>query len=47
LIISSLLAWVIGGSFLQRFFQSEFGVKWQGKIFGVMLFAVGLWILWR
>ena len=47
LIIVSLLAWVLGGSLLQRFFQSEFGVKWQGKIFGVMLGLVGLWILLR
>lgn len=47
LIISSLMAWVLGGSFLQRFFQSEFGVKWQGKIFAAMLFGVGVWILLR
>lgn len=32
LIIGSLLAWVVGGSLLQRAFQSDFGVKWQGKI---------------
>lgn len=47
LIISSLLAWVIGGSLLQRLFQSEFGIKWQGKIFGVLLAVVGIWILVR
>ena len=45
LIIGSLLAWVLGGTMLQRLFQSEFGVKWQGKIFGVLLAAVALWIL--
>ena len=47
LIISSLLAWVVGGSFLQRLFQTEFALKWQGKIFGVMLAAVAIWILFR
>lgn len=47
LIIGSLLAWVVGGSALQRFFRSEFGVKWQGKIFGVLLAAVAVWILLR
>lgn len=45
LIIGSLLTWVMGGSLLQRLFQSEFGVKWQGKIFGVLLAAVAVWIL--
>ena len=45
LIIGSLLAWVMAGSLLQRFFQSEFGVKWQGKIFGFLLAAVAIWIL--
>lgn len=47
LIIGSLLAWVVGGSILQRFFQSEFGVKWQGKIFGMLLAMVAVWILLR
>ncbi|MCA9996607.1 MAG: LysE family translocator [Anaerolineales bacterium] len=47
LIIASLSAWVIGGSLLQRLFQSEFGVKWQGKIFGVLLTAVAIWVLLR
>ena len=47
LIIGSLLAWVIGGSLLQRAFQSEFGQKWQGKIFGILLAAVATWILIR
>ena len=47
LILSSLLAWVMGGSLLQRLFQSEFGIKWQGKIFGGLLAAVALWILFR
>lgn len=47
LIIGSLLAWVVGGSLLQRIFQSNFGVKWQGKIFGGLLAAVALWILFR
>lgn len=47
LIIGSLLAWVVGGSLLQRAFQSEFGQKWQGKIFGVLLAAVATWILLR
>ncbi|MEM7343080.1 MAG: LysE family translocator [Chloroflexota bacterium] len=47
LIIGSLFAWVVGGSLLQRFFQSEFGVKWQGKIFGVLLAGVAVWILFR
>ncbi len=47
LIVSSLLAWVWGGSLLQRFFQSDFGVKWQGKIFAALLTAVGIWMLLR
>ncbi|MEM7347410.1 MAG: LysE family translocator [Chloroflexota bacterium] len=47
LIISSLLAWVFGGSLLQRLFQSEFGTRWQGKIFGILLAAVAVWILLR
>lgn len=47
LIVGSLLAWVVGGSFLQRVFQSDFGRRWQGKIFGVMLAGVALWILLR
>ncbi|MAT99178.1 MAG: hypothetical protein CL608_18690 [Anaerolineaceae bacterium] len=47
LIIGSLLTWVIGGSLLQHIFQSDFGQKWQGKIFGVLLAAVALWILFR
>ena len=47
LIIASLLAWVVGGSLLQRLFQSDFGVKWQGKIFGVLLTAVAIWVLLR
>ncbi|MEM7113624.1 MAG: LysE family translocator [Chloroflexota bacterium] len=47
LIIGSLLAWVVGGSLLQRIFQSEFGFKWQGKIFAVLLAGVGVWILLR
>jgi len=47
LIIGSLLAWIIGGSLLQRVFQSDFGRKWQGKIFGILLAAVALWILFR
>lgn len=45
LIIGSLLAWVVGGSLLQQIFQSEWGVKWQGKLFGVLLAGVALWIL--
>ena len=45
LIVGSLLTWVIGGSLLQRLFQSEFGRRWQGKIFGVLLAGVALWIL--
>lgn len=47
LIVGSLLAWVVGGSFLQRLFQTEFAIKWQGKIFGVMLALVVIWILFR
>ena len=47
LIIGSLLAWVMGGSLLQQIFKSEFGVKWQGKIFGVLLAAVAVWILFK
>ena len=47
LIIGSLLAWVVGGSLLQRLFQSEYGRLWQGKIFGVLLAGVALWILFR
>ena len=47
LAVSSLLAWLVGGSLLQRLFQSEFGTRWQGKIFGVMLAAVAVWILFR
>jgi threonine/homoserine/homoserine lactone efflux protein len=47
LIIGSLLAWVVGGSLLQRLFQSEFGMKWQGKIFGILLVGVAIWILFR
>jgi threonine/homoserine/homoserine lactone efflux protein len=47
LIIGSLLAWVVGGSLLQRIFQSELAVKWQGKIFGLLLASVALWILFR
>ncbi len=47
LAIGSLLAWVIGGSLLRQIFQSDFGVKWQGKIFGVLLAAVAVWILFR
>ena len=47
LIIGSLLAWVVGGSFLQRLFQTEFAIKWQGKIFGAMLALVAIWILFR
>jgi len=47
LLIGSLLAWVVGGSMLQRLFQSEFGVRWQGKIFGVLLVGVAVWILFR
>ena len=45
LIIGSLLAWVVGGSLLQRLFQSELGVRWQGKIFALLLTAVALWVL--
>ena len=45
IIVGSLLAWVVAGGLLQRFFQSEFGVKWQGKIFGALLVGVGIWIL--
>ena len=47
LIVGSLLAWVVGGSFLQRLFQTEFAIKWQGKIFGAMLALVAIWILFR
>ncbi len=47
LILGSLLAWLVGGSLLQRAFQSEFGQKWQGKIFGILLAAVATWILLR
>lgn len=47
LIIGSLLTWVVGGSLLQRLFRSNFGVKWQGKIFGVLLAAVAVWVLLR
>ncbi|MEM7128188.1 MAG: LysE family translocator [Chloroflexota bacterium] len=47
LIIGSLLAWVIGGSLLQHVFQSKFGVRWQGKIFGLLLAGVAMWILVR
>ncbi|MCA9917647.1 MAG: LysE family translocator [Anaerolineales bacterium] len=47
LIVGSLLAWVVGGSLLQRAFRSEFGQKWQGKIFGSLLAGVALWILLR
>ncbi|MDJ0755382.1 MAG: LysE family translocator [Ardenticatenaceae bacterium] len=47
LIIGSLLTWVVGGSLLQRLFRSQFAVKWQGKIFGVLLAAVAVWVLLR
>ncbi|MFK7803220.1 MAG: LysE family translocator [Anaerolineae bacterium] len=47
LIFFSLYVWVLGGSLLQRFFLSDFGVKWQGKIFGVLLACVAVWILFR
>lgn len=47
LIIGSLMTWAVGGSVLRRFFQSEFGVKWQGKIFGLLLAGVAVWILFR
>ncbi len=47
LIIGSLLTWVVGGSLLQRVFQSDFGQKWQGKLFGTLLAGVALWILFR
>ena len=47
LIIGSLLTWVIGGSLLQTLFRSEFGQRWQGKIFGVLLAGVAVWILFR
>lgn len=47
LILGSMLTWVIGGSLLQRLFQSELGMKWQGKIFGVLLAMVAVWILFR
>ena len=44
-IVASLGAWTVGGSMLRRLFQSEFGIKWQGKIFGSMLVLVTIWIL--
>ncbi|MEM7800638.1 MAG: LysE family transporter, partial [Chloroflexota bacterium] len=47
LIFTSLYVWVVGGSVLQRFFKSEFGIRWQGKIFGVLLAAVAFWVLLR
>lgn len=47
LAFGSLFAWVLGGSALRRFFQSEFGVRWQGKIFGLLLAGVALWVLFR
>ena len=47
LIIGSLLAWVVGGSFLQRIFQTAFAQKWQGKIFGITLALVAVWIIFR
>lgn len=47
LILFSVGAWTVGGSFLKRLFQSEFGVKWQGKIFGVLLALVAIWVLVR
>lgn len=47
LIIGSLLAWIVGGSVLQRVFQSEFGQRWQGKIFSILLAGVAIWILFR
>jgi threonine/homoserine/homoserine lactone efflux protein len=47
LIIGSMLTWVVGGGLLQRAFQSEFGIRWQGKIFGVLLAGVAVWVLFR
>lgn len=47
LIFTSLYVWVVGGSVLQRFFKSEFGIRWQGKIFGVLLAAVAVWVMLR
>lgn len=47
LIVVSLGIWTVGGSVLQRFFQSEFGMKWQGKIFGGLLVLVAVWMLMR
>ena len=46
-IVASLGIWTVGGSMLRRFFQSEFGTKWQGKIFGSMLVLVAVWIFIR
>lgn len=43
----SIGVWTLAGSMLRRLFQSEFGVKWQGKIFGVMLALVAIWIILR
>ncbi|MFT5196702.1 MAG: threonine/homoserine/homoserine lactone efflux protein [Candidatus Promineifilaceae bacterium] len=47
LIVTSLWVWTIGGSFLKSFFQSEFGRKWQGKTFGILLMLVAIWMLIR
>lgn len=35
------------GVSLLHAYHSNFGLKWQGKIFGVLLAAVALWVLLR
>lgn len=41
------LIWVLGGDLLGRFWQSKNGALWQGRVFGVLLIVVAVWMIVR
>ena len=45
--VVSGLIWVVGGDLLRRLLQTERGAMWQGRIFGVTLVLVAIWMVWR
>jgi threonine/homoserine/homoserine lactone efflux protein len=44
---ASGLIWVFGGDLLGRFWQTEKGARWQGRVFGAFLILAAMWMIVR
>ncbi len=45
--VTSGLIWVLGGDLLGRVLKTDKGANWQGKIFGLILLLVAVWMIFR